>query len=91
MQNQWWTVYPCHRSYDLAGYLAGKNQRNQIFDRKSTCQCPVGGKIEFMTSGQVPLPDDAAQEVKDMQDQAQRELDDSGHGDSVGEAGFVEG
>ncbi|AZB26252.1 DUF4280 domain-containing protein [Chryseobacterium bernardetii] len=58
---------------------------------KSTCQCPVGGKIEFMTSGQVPLPDDAAQEVKDMQDQAQRELDDSGHGDSVGEAGFVEG
>ncbi|WP_336960707.1 polymorphic toxin-type HINT domain-containing protein [Chryseobacterium contaminans] len=58
---------------------------------KSTCQCPVGGKIEFMTSGQVPLPDDAAQEVKDMQDQAQRELDDSGHGDSVGEAGLVEG
>ncbi|MBP2617551.1 polymorphic toxin-type HINT domain-containing protein [Chryseobacterium jejuense] len=58
---------------------------------KSTCRCPVGGKIEFMTSGQVPLPDDAAQEVKDMQDQAQRELDDSGHGDSVGEAGFVEG
>ncbi|WP_454045902.1 polymorphic toxin-type HINT domain-containing protein [Chryseobacterium sp. Marseille-Q8038] len=58
---------------------------------KSTCQCPIGGKIEFMTSGQVPLPDDAAKEVKDMQDQAQRELDDSGHGDSVGEAGFVEG
>ncbi|MFS4469968.1 polymorphic toxin-type HINT domain-containing protein [Chryseobacterium sp. T20] len=58
---------------------------------KSTCQCPIGGKIEFMTSGQVPLPDDAAKEVKDMQDQAQRELDDSGYGDSVGEAGFVEG
>ncbi|MBB6369757.1 polymorphic toxin-type HINT domain-containing protein [Chryseobacterium shigense] len=58
---------------------------------KSTCQCPVGGKIEFMTSGQVPLPADAAQEVKDMQDQAQRELDDSGQGDSVGEAGLVEG
>lgn len=58
---------------------------------KSTCRCPVGGKVEFMTSGQVPLPDDAAQEVKDMQDQAQRELDDSGQGDSVGEAGLVEG
>jgi hypothetical protein len=58
---------------------------------KSTCQCPVGGKIEFMTSGQVPLPDDAAAEVKDMQDQAKRGLDDSGHGDSVGEAGFAEG
>ncbi|MCT2409411.1 polymorphic toxin-type HINT domain-containing protein [Chryseobacterium antibioticum] len=58
---------------------------------KSTCRCPVGGKVEFMTSGQVPLPDDAAQEVKDMQDQAQRELDDNGQGDSVGEAGLVEG
>jgi hypothetical protein len=58
---------------------------------KSTCQCTVGGKIEFMTSGQVPLPEDAAQEVKDLQDQAQRELNDSGNGDSVGEAGFVEG
>jgi len=58
---------------------------------KSTCSCSIGGKIEFMTSGQVPLPEDAAQEVKDMQDQAQRELDDSGQGDSVGEAGLVEG
>jgi len=58
---------------------------------KSTCRCPVGGKVEFMTSGQVPLPADAAAEVEAMQQQAQRELDDSGHGDSVGEAGFVEG
>ena len=58
---------------------------------KSTCQCPIGGKVEFMTSGQVPLPPDAAAEVAAMQEQAQRELDDSGNGDSVGEAGFVEG
>ena len=58
---------------------------------KSTCQCPVGGKIEFMTSGQIPLPDDAMAEVKEMQEQAQRELDDSGNGDSIGEAGFAEG
>jgi len=58
---------------------------------KSNCRCTVGGKVEFMTSGQVPLPDDAAQEVKDMQNQAQKELDDSGQGNSVGEAGFVEG
>lgn len=58
---------------------------------KSSCRCPVGGKVEFMTSGQVPLPDDAAQEVKEMQDQAQKELDDSGQGNSVGEAGLVEG
>ena len=58
---------------------------------KSTCQCPVGGKIEFMTSGQIPLPADAMAEVKEMQEQAQRELDDSGNGDSIGEAGFAEG
>ena len=58
---------------------------------KSTCQCPVGGKIEFMTSGQIPLPDDAMAELKEMQEQAQRELDDSGNGDSIGEAGFAEG
>jgi hypothetical protein len=57
----------------------------------STCLCPVGGKIEFMTSGQVPLPPEAAAEVKALQDQAQRELDDSGQGNSVGETGFVEG
>jgi len=44
-----------------------------------------------MTCGQVPLPPDAAAEVTAMQKQAQRELDDSGHGDSVGEAGFAEG
>jgi hypothetical protein len=58
---------------------------------KSTCKCSVGGKIEFMTSGQIPLPDDAMAEVKEMQEQAQRELDDSGNGNSVGEAGFAEG
>jgi Pretoxin HINT domain/Domain of unknown function (DUF4280) len=57
----------------------------------STCPCPVGGKVEFMTSGQVPLPPEAAAEVKTLQDQAQRELDDNGHGNSVGETGLVEG
>ncbi|MFK6999568.1 polymorphic toxin-type HINT domain-containing protein [Flavobacterium oreochromis] len=58
---------------------------------KSTCQCAIGGKIEFMTSGQVPLPQDAAEEVTEMQKQAQKELDDSGNGNSIGEAGFAEG
>lgn len=58
---------------------------------KSTCPCSTGGKIEFMTSGQVPLPADAAEEVQKMQDQAQEELNDSGEGDSVGESGLVEG
>jgi Pretoxin HINT domain/Domain of unknown function (DUF4280) len=58
---------------------------------ESTCMCKVGGKIEFMTSGQIPLPPDAAEEVKALQNQAQKELDDSGQGNSVGETGFVEG
>ena len=66
------------------------NGKNSLIG-KSTCQCPIGGKIEFMTSGQIPLPADAMAEVKEMQEQAQRELDDSGNGNSVGEAGFAEG
>jgi len=58
---------------------------------RSKCKCNAGGTIEFMTSGQTPLPEDAKAEVEDMQKQAQRTLDDAGYGDSVGEAGFVEG
>ena len=58
---------------------------------KSTCPCPVGGKVSFMTSGQVPLPDEQKEELEEIQAQAQRELDDSGYGDSVGETGFWEG
>ncbi|MDR1370957.1 MAG: DUF4280 domain-containing protein [Dysgonamonadaceae bacterium] len=58
---------------------------------RSKCRCTAGGTIEFMTSGQIPLPDDAQTEVEAMQQQAQQELDDAGHGDSVGEAGFLEG
>ncbi|GHT59713.1 hypothetical protein AGMMS50239_07000 [Bacteroidia bacterium] len=58
---------------------------------RSKCRCTIGGTIEFMTSGQIPLPDDAQAEVEDMQKQAQQALDDAGYGDSVGEAGFVEG
>jgi len=54
-------------------------------------KCTIGGTVEFMTSGQIPLPDDAMEEVKQLQDNAQKELDDSGNGNSVGEAGFVEG
>lgn len=57
----------------------------------STCKCAVGGTIEFMTSGQIPLPDDAMEEVNELQDAAQKALDDSGNGNSVGEAGFAEG
>ncbi|MBL7728214.1 MAG: DUF4280 domain-containing protein [Dinghuibacter sp.] len=58
---------------------------------ESTIKCPVGGTIEFLTSGQVPLPPEAEAEVKELQDLAQRTLNDNGYGDSVGETGFVEG
>jgi len=58
---------------------------------KSKCKCNAGGTVEFMTSGQIPLPEDAQAEVEDLQNQAQRTLDDAGYGDSVGEAGFWEG
>ena len=40
--------------------VKGKNS----LSGKSTCQCPVGGNIEFMTSGQIPLSDDAMAELK---------------------------
>jgi len=59
---------------------------------RCSINCPVGqGKIEFMTSGQVPLPEDAEQELLEMQRKGKQLLDDSGYGDSVGETGFVEG
>lgn len=51
---------------------------------RCTCKCTVGGTIEFMTSGQVPLSPEAQEELKQIQDAAQKELDDSGNGDSVG-------
>ena len=58
---------------------------------RSKCKCNVGGTVEFLTSGQIPLPEDAKAEVEDLKQQAQRALDDAGYGDSVGETGFWEG
>jgi hypothetical protein len=58
---------------------------------KSTCHCLVGGKVEFLTSGQIPLPEEAAAELKTLQAHAQKQLDDTGNGNSVGEAGLAEG
>jgi len=59
--------------------------------QRCTCPCTVGGTIEFLTSGQVPLPDDAKDEVDEMQKEAQGHLNDAGYGDTVGESGFWEG
>lgn len=54
-------------------------------------QCALGGRVEFMTSGQIPLPDDAMAEVRELQEQCNKQLADAGYGDSVGECGFWEG
>lgn len=53
-------------------------------------QCALGGRVEFLTSGQIPLPEDAKAEVRTLQEQCKKELDDAGYGDSVGECGFWE-
>jgi hypothetical protein len=42
-------------------------------------QCGVGGKIEFVTSGQIPLPPDAMDDIKAMQESGQ-EPDDTKFG-----------
>ena len=58
---------------------------------RSTCQCTVGGTIEFLTSGQIPLPDEAQEELNELQQRADKALEDSGNSNSVGAAGFAEG
>ena len=40
---------------------------------RSCMQCMVGGKIEFATSGQIPLPPDAVDDIKAMQETGKQE------------------
>ena len=60
---------------------------------RSCINCPVGqGKIEFMTSGQLPLPPAMSQQVKEAQEEADEALDQAElEKNSVGEAGLLEG
>jgi hypothetical protein len=60
---------------------------------RSCITCPVGqGKIEFMTSGQLPMPPDVSQELKEVEQDAQESLDAAEkEKNSVGEASFAEG
>ena len=59
---------------------------------KSCMNCGVGGKMEFMTSGQVPLsPEDQAQ-LDALTAEAEEEVEQSKKdADAVGESGFFEG
>ena len=42
--------------------------------------CSLGGKIQFVTSGQVPLPDDAMEDIKALQEQGSKTDEDEGWG-----------
>lgn len=66
-----------------------KIKDKQALIGRSTCPCTLGGTIEFITSEQIRLDDET--EIEEMQEDGQRELDDKGYGNSVGEYGFVEG
>lgn len=60
---------------------------------RSCITCPVGqGKIEFLTSGQLPLPPAVSQELKDVQQGAREALEEvNAEKASVGEASLAEG
>ena len=66
--------------------LTVNDKRTLIF--KCTMQCGVGGKIEFLTSGQIPLPQESLDEIAAMQEQATDAMKES---QAVGETGFWEG
>lgn len=61
--------------------------------KKSCIQCTLGqGKIEFMTSGQLPLPPSVVEDIQLAKKEAEEALDQAEkEKNSVGEAGFLEG
>ena len=67
---------------------------------RSCINCPVGqGKIEFLTSGQLPVPPGVSQEISDLKEASEETLQQSRDEQeqaerekkSVGEPGFLEG
>lgn len=66
--------------------LTVKDQKTLLF--RCTMQCGAGGKMEFLTSGQIPLPAETEAEIMAMQEQARHDLKEA---ESVGESGFWEG
>lgn len=55
-----------------------KGQETLLF--RSEMPCSLGGKINFVTSGQIPLPDDAMEDIKALQEQGAKEDEDEGWG-----------
>jgi hypothetical protein len=60
---------------------------------RSCINCPLGqGKIEFMTSGQLPIPPELSQQIKETKEEADEALEQAEkEKNSVGEAGLLEG
>ncbi|ATV32870.1 MafB-like protein [Prevotella intermedia] len=54
--------------------LKVKGQETLLF--RSEMPCGLGGKIKFVTSGQVPLPPDALEDIKALQEQGAQENDE---------------
>jgi hypothetical protein len=67
--------------------------KQEVLLFRSHCRCTTGqGKIEFITSGQSPVPPEMSQQLEAMQQEAQAALAQAeAEKDSVGEAGFLEG
>ena len=51
-----------------------KGQETLLY--RSYMPCALGGKIEFVTSGQIPLPPDALDDIEAMQNESQEEEDE---------------
>jgi hypothetical protein len=60
---------------------------------RSCINCPLGqGKIEFVTSGQLPIPPELSQQIKETKEEADEALEQAEkEKNSVGEAGLLEG
>nr|GFC68700.1 hypothetical protein [Tanacetum cinerariifolium] len=60
---------------------------------RSCINCPLGqGKIEFVTSGQLPIPPELSQQIKETKEEADEALAQAEkEKNSVGEAGLLEG
>jgi Protein of unknown function (DUF1557). len=53
-----------------------KGQETLLF--RSCMQCGLGGKIRFVTSGQIPLPPEALEDIEAMQQSGEEEEEDEG-------------
>lgn len=51
-----------------------KSQETILF--RSTLPCALGGKIQFVTSGQIPLPEEALDDIEAMREHGQEEEDE---------------